>query len=238
MRVAIIGAGRQGTRRAFAIHEYGDKIACVVDSNLESAGKLAKAMDCEASEDWRKPMKDPNIDSVVVSAPNHMHAVVSIAAIRRGKHVLCEKPLARTPGEALRVVRAAHLGGVVVKCGYNLRYHPAIARAKELFDEGAIGRLLYLRSIYGMTGRPGYEKDWRANSAVSGGGELMDQGIHVLDLFRWFAGEFERVVGKTSTLYWKIEPSEDNAFAILSNKNGNVASMHVSWTEWKNLFSF
>ncbi len=238
MRVAIIGAGRQGARRASAILEHGDKVARVIDSDVGLARTLAGAMGGTASADWREGVNDPSVDAVVVCVPNHMHAQVTIAAIRRGKHVLCEKPLARTPDEALRVVQAARGGGVVVKCGYNLRYHPALARAKALFDAQAIGRLLYLRSTYGITGRPGYEKDWRTNTAIAGGGELMDQGIHVLDLFRWFAGEFDKVVGQTATLYWKIEPSEDNAFAILSKKNGSVGFMHVSWTEWKNLFSF
>jgi predicted dehydrogenase len=125
----------------------------------------------------------------------------------------------------------------VVKVGFNHRFHPALQKAKSLFDEGAVGPLLYIRGRYGHGGRLGYEREWRADKARAGGGELLDQGVHLIDLARWFAGEFAEVFGHVATYFWKM-PVEDNGFLQLRTHAGQVAWLHASWTEWKNLFSF
>jgi predicted dehydrogenase len=158
--------------------------------------------------------------------------------MEHGKHVLCEKPLARTIDEAKEMVSVARRSSVKLKCGFNHRHHPGIAKAKELLDKGVIGELDFLRCRYGICGRLGYEKEWRANPEIVGGGHLMEQGIHGVDLFRWFAGDFSYAVGFTSTRYWKIAPLEDNAFALFNTTQGQIASLHSSLTQWKNLFSF
>lgn len=238
MNVAIIGAGRQGARRAKAIHEFGDKATYIVDSNVSLARSLAEQYNSHPLRDWHETIYDRTVDAVVVCTPNNLHSEISIAALKAGKYVLCEKPLARNPDEALEVLKVTRQSKGRLKCGFNLRYHPAISRAKKLVGLGSIGRVLFLRCLYGMTGRSGYEKDWRANLSIAGGGELMDQGVHVLDLFRWFAGDFHQVCGYTATMYWDIKPAEDNAFAMLRNKSGQVGLFHASWTEWKNRFSF
>jgi predicted dehydrogenase len=150
--------------------------------------------------------------------------------------VLCEKPLARTPEEAAALVAVAAQSKRALKTGFNHRYHPAIAEAHRLACEGRIGRILVLRCRYGHGGRTGYEHEWRADR-VSGGGELLDQGVHALDLFRWFAGEFTEMSAMVSSAYWPIEV-EDNAFCLLRTAEGATASLHASWTQWKNLFSF
>jgi predicted dehydrogenase len=127
---------------------------------------------------------------------------------------------------------------VHLKAGYNHRYHPAVRRAHELFTQGSIGRPIFLRCIYGHGGRPGYEREWRGQAGLSGGGELLDQGVHLLDLLRWFIGEFLEVTGMVSTAFWPIAPAEDNVFSLLRSNGGAIAELHASWTEWKNTFRF
>jgi predicted dehydrogenase len=181
---------------------------------------------------------NPDIDIVVVATPTDSHAEISIAALKHHKHVLCEKPLARQPSEARKMVRAAESRSLKLKTGFNHRFHAAVFKAHELAARGEIGRLLFARCIYGHGGRAGYEREWRMNPEISGGGQLVDQGIHALDLFRWFLGDFSEVTGFLGTLFWPIGPVEDNAFAILRTRQGCVAQLHASWTQWKNRFSF
>jgi len=239
MKVGLIGAGRQGRRRAQAVRELGEtELAIVADVDSSAAKVLAKDMGCEATSNWEDVVARDDLEAVIICTPNYLHAQMSIAALRRGKHVLCEKPLARDPEEAKQIVDAARESGVKLKCGFTLRHHPGIRQAREWFDKGFIGELIFLRCRYGMCGRPGYDKEWRAKIEFSGGGELIDQGTHVLDLFRWFAGDFAQAVGFTTTAFWDIAPLEDNAFGLLRTRRGQIASLHVSWTHWKNLFSF
>jgi len=179
-----------------------------------------------------------DIDAVIVSTPPHLHTPISIAAMKHGKHVLCEKPLARSPEEAREMVRVAQDAGVTLKCGFNLRHHPAMRQARRWCEAGHIGEMDWIRCRYGIGGRPGYDREWRAQAEISGGGQLMDQGVHVLDLCRWFLGDFAEVSGFLATRFWDIAPLEDNAFALLRTASGQVASLHASWTQWKPLFGF
>jgi predicted dehydrogenase len=158
--------------------------------------------------------------------------------MKRGKHVLCEKPLSRTIAEAEEILKVARTNKVVLKCGFNHRHHPGILKAKEWQSKGIIGEINFIRCRYGICGRPGYEKEWRANPQIVSGGQLMEQGIHVIDLFRWFLGDFSKVTGFTATRHWKMAPLEDNAFALFETEKGQVASLHSSLTQWINLFSF
>jgi predicted dehydrogenase len=238
MRAAIIGSGRQGDRRAKAIKECGDELLMVIDTTQARAAELAAKYKCKASTNWRDAITDKSVDVILICTPNDSHAEISIAAIKAGKSVLCEKPLARNPKEADAILNALKTSKSLLKCGFNHRHHPAVMQAKRYVDSGAIGRVIFMRCRYGITGRTGYESDWRVNAAVSGGGELMDQGQHVIDLFRWFGGDISEVMGHVDTLYWKIKPVEDNAFAILRGTAGHTCMMHVSWTEWRNIFSF
>ncbi len=238
LAVGIIGAGLQGCRRAGALSHFEDRISMVADSDLDRAQSLAATVGCEATTNWEDVVGDDSIDAVIVCTPPNLHEQICVAASRQGKHVLCEKPLTRTPEEATRVLAAARQSGIKLKCGFNHRHHPGIQQAKKWLDQGSIGEPTYIRSVYGIGGRQGYEQDWRANVEISGGGQMMDQGLHVIDLARWFLGEFEEVSGFVQTAYWDIAPLEDNAFCLLRTQKGQVASIHVSWTQWKNQFSF
>ena len=134
-------------------------------------------------------------------------------------------------------MNAARAAGVVVKVGFNHRFHPALRKARELCDAGELGPLLYVRGRYGHGGRLGYDREWRADPAIAGGGELLDQGVHLIDLSRWFLGDFADVWGQTATYFWNM-PVEDNGFLALRTARGQTAWLHASCTEWKNLFCF
>ncbi|MFC1918931.1 Gfo/Idh/MocA family protein [Chloroflexota bacterium] len=238
MKVGIIGAGLQGGRRAQALKEFNDKLVIVADVQLERAKLLAETMKCTATDKWETVVTSSDIEVVVVCTPPHLHELICTSALKNGKHVLCEKPLGRTVEEAQSIVNIARENGVVLKCGFNHRHHPGIVQAREWFDSGIIGELSFIRCRYGISGRLDYEKEWRMNPEISGGGQLIDQGMHVIDLSRWFLGNFTEVTGFLQTAFWDIAPVEDNAFCLLRTEKGQVASIHVSWTEWKNLFSF
>ncbi len=238
LQVAIIGAGLQGRRRAPVLKQSpGTRLAMIASRTMASAQKLADNMGCEATDRWEEVIERSDIDVVVVCTPPNLHATMSIAAMNRGKHVLCEKPLARTLKEAEDMLAAAKANGVTLKCGFNHRHHPGIKKAREWIDAGIIGELNFIRCCYGICGRPGYEKEWRADPKIVSGGQLMEQGIHAIDLFRWFLGEFSEVTGFTSTRFWNIAPLEDNCFALFRTRDGQIASLHSSLTQWKNLFN-
>jgi len=109
-------------------------------------------------------------------------------------------------------------------------------KAHELAQSGKIGHLMSIRAAYGHGGRPGYDQEWRANADLSGGGELLDQGVHIVDLCRWFLGDFIQACGMLGTWFWQMAPLEDNGFALLRAAGGQIATLHTSWTQWKNLF--
>jgi predicted dehydrogenase len=236
MRVAIVGCGLIGHKRARALGDC--RLVEVADTNLARARQLAVLHPgCDVSDDWGRTVARPDVDAVLVATTNDALAPVTLAAVRHGKHVLVEKPAARHPEELAPVTEAARAAGVVVKVGFNHRFHPALARAKAIFDSGELGPLLYLRGRYGHGGRLGYDREWRADPAIAGGGELLDQGVHLIDLARWFAGDFAEVTGQAATYFWDM-PVEDNGFLLLRTAGGQAAWLHASCTEWKNLFCF
>jgi len=239
LRVGIVGCGLIGRRRAAeAARNTRTVLRKVADADAARAIELASRYDAEAVNDWRYLVDDSSLDIVVVSTPNAYIAPIAIAALKSGKHVLVEKPPGRNLEEARRIATARRASGRVLKIGFNHRYHPALARAYLLLRQGAIGKAFNLRARYGHGGRPGYEKEWRGNPELAGGGELTDQGVHLVDLVNWMIGMPQRAFCTLQTAVWPIAPLEDNAFALLNFADGCVASLHTSWTQWKNLFSF
>ena len=235
MRVAIVGCGLIGAKRARALGTA--RLTVVCDVNLERAQALAKTVpDVEASADWLATVTRPDIDIVVVATIHDQLAPVTAAAVAAGKHVLVEKPGACRAAELEPIIAAARRTGSRVRVGFNHRYHPALQKARAIADSGVLGPMMFVRGRYGHGGRPGYDKEWRAVPEKSGGGELVDQGMHLIDLARWFLGDFHDVKGFVPTYFWDM-PVEDNAFLLLRTAGGQVASLHATWTEWKNLFS-
>ncbi len=238
MRVAIVGCGFIGDKRARAALATGCRITMVADIDRVRAEDLAGRSGCDrVVSDWRDSVAASDIDIVVVAATHDNLAPIALGAIEAGKHVLVEKPAGRNAAELVLVIAAAERRGVLVKVGFNHRFHPAMLKAHEIFASGALGPLMFVRGRYGHGGRIGYEQEWRFKPEISGGGELIDQGSHLIDLSRWFLGEFSEVFGVLPTFFWKA-PVEDNAFLCLRTPAGQVAWLHAGWTEWKNLFSF
>lgn len=234
--VAIVGCGLIGQKRAKALQ--GARLVACADIVPDLAAALARsAPGATATDDWKRAIEQPEVEVVIVATTNNSLAEVTIAALERGKSVLVEKPAARSVRELDRVIEAAKKHGGLVRVGFNHRYHPSFMRARRLLEERALGELMFVRARYGHGGRVGYEKQWRADPALSGGGELIDQGVHLIDLARWFLGDFSEVSGRAQTFYWQM-PVDDNAFLLLGTPERKVAFLHVSCTEWKNLFSF
>ena len=232
--VGIIGCGLIGQKRAKALGE-GRLIACA-DINEGCAKVLAGKSKAKVFSDWRGLLALPEVDIVVIATLHDSLAEITQASIEAGKHVLVEKPAARNPAELEPVMTAAERRGVKVHVGFNHRYHRAFRKARELFEAGALGDLMFIRARYGHGGRIGYDKEWRAKPELSGGGELIDQGPHLIDLSRWFLGDFTEVQGFAHTYYWDM-PVDDNGFMLLKTAKRQVAFLHASCTEWKNLFS-
>ncbi len=233
--VAILGCGLIGQKRAKALGSA--KLIVCSDIVEKRAQSLAAGFPgCEATTDWHSAIRRADVDVVVIATTNNALAETSLVAVQAGKHVLVEKPAARNVAELDMVIVAAQKNSVQVRVGFNHRYHPALLKARELTDAGELGELMFVRGRYGHGGRKGYDREWRANPALAGGGELMDQGVHLIDLSRWFLGDFVEVQGFAHTYFWDM-PVDDNGFMLLKTAGNQAAFLHVSCTEWKNLFS-
>lgn len=237
--VGVIGCGLIGKQRVHeAAQNAKSKVLMVADTNEAAATELAREYSCRPFLDWRDVIASPEIDVIVVATPNGLLAEIAIAALEAGKHVLVEKPMGRNLTEAQKMASSAEMAQRLLKVGFNCRYHPAIAKAYQLCQQGMIGEIINIRARYGHGGRPGYEKEWRGNPELAGGGELTDQGVHLTDLIHWFAGLPLEAFAYLQTAVWPVHPLEDNGFGLFRFSNGAVASLHTSWTQWKNLFYF
>ena len=235
-KVGIIGCGLIGFKRSKYLGSRGKLVACA-DINVIRAKKIAINKKIKVFTDWKKLLDVKEIDIVIISTPHNQLSKILLHAYKKKKHVLVEKPGAKNLKEISRVISKVNNNKIKIRVGFNHRYHPSIIKALEIIKSGIIGKPMYLRARYGHGGRLGYEKEWRAKPSVSGGGELIDQGSHLIDLSRLFLGEFNDVKGFINTYFYKMSV-EDNAFLTLKTRSNKVAFLHSSWTEWKNMFSF
>lgn len=233
--VAIVGCGAIGTKRAASLPAGSLRIACDVDE--ARATSLAARYGIRSLTDWRLAVDDPGVRIVLVSTTHDQLAPIAAYAAARGRHVLVEKPGARRAAELDAVDAAVRETGALVRVGLNHRYHRALRAARAIVDAGKLGSLTHVRGRYGHGGRLGYEQEWRFVPELSGGGEAIDQGMHLIDLARWFLGDLPGVEGAVRRYFWE-SPVEDNAFFLLRGAEGRIAMLHASWTEWKNTFSF
>jgi len=238
MNIAIVVCGLVGNKRAKQL--AGCKLVAVHDINKQKCIDLISATgytDCVIENDWKNAVTRNDVDVVIVATMHNMLAEITIAALEAGKHVLVEKPVGKDIEDINNIILAADKAGKMVRVGFNHRYHPAMMKATKLIEQGYIGDIMYIRARYGHGGRVGYNKEWRGDPKLAGGGELVEQGIHIIDLAQKFLGKFTDVKGFAETFYWD-QVLDDNAFLTLRNDKKQTAFIHVSCTEWKNTFSF
>lgn len=236
MNIVIVGAGGIGCKRARAL-DHSDKVIGVVDVDSDRAGKLGKQLGCPTSISFGDlAIENPGETAVIVATTHNFLVPVAQQALNIGCHVLIEKPGARSAAE-LESLKSVNFAGQTIAVGYNHRFHPGIMKLKEAAVQKKFGSIISIRARYGHGGRPGYETEWRANREISGGGELLDQGSHLLDLTSFIGGKFEIEHSRLDKLWWDM-PVEDNVWMLGSNESGAAISLHASWTEWKNNFSF
>ncbi|HUB73885.1 MAG TPA: Gfo/Idh/MocA family oxidoreductase [Solirubrobacteraceae bacterium] len=237
LSVAVVGCGLIGAKRAAALEPDDTLLGCQ-DIDVEAAAALAQLHGARAYGSLEELLA-AGPDVVIVATVHDQLAALAERALGAGAHVLVEKPAGISTAEIRRLLDLRAAAGRVVKVGFNHRFHPGIARAAALARSGSHGQLLFLRARYGHGGRPGYEREWRAQPARSGGGELIDQGMHLLDLSHWIAGALPLHAALLRTHFWDIT-GEDNAALMLGeaeSRSAPWALLHVSWTEWKNTFS-
>jgi predicted dehydrogenase len=235
MKAAVIGCGLIGRKRALAIPDFVELVGCFdeVPSNAES---FAAEFNTKVLSSVQEVLEIQDLNFVVIATRHDSLHSLTIQALNTGKHVFIEKPGAINHQEFKNICEVAHENNLKVHVGYNHRYHPALKKAFELFDEGLIGEIMFLRGRYGHGGRLGYEKEWRADKLKSGGGELIDQGTHLIDLSIGFLGKLHLDYAATPNYFWDMAV-EDNVFMSLKNEGGRIAFLQASCTEWKNMFS-
>jgi 1,5-anhydro-D-fructose reductase (1,5-anhydro-D-mannitol-forming) len=233
INVGIIGFGKMGKIRAQAIEvNEHSKIVSVYDNNREA---------CDDEYVFSKTpdeiINNTGIDAIFICTPNYLNMPLTIQALKAGKHVFCEKPPAFNAKEMQEIIVAEKKSFKKLMYGFNHRHHSSIVHMKNIIDSGEYGEIMWMRGRYGKSVDDNFFKTWRSKRETAGGGILLDQGIHMLDLFIMFGGGFDTAKAEVSSLYWEQE-IEDNVFAIYKNKStGVVASLHSTMTQWRHLFS-
>ena len=234
IRVGIIGFGKMGQIRAQATADSGrGQVLSIFDANPAAA--IDPALRAASPE---AVLNDPQLDAIFICTPNHLNKSLTIAALRAGKNVFCEKPPAFTAADVLEIQAVEKQSGKSLMYGFNHRHHESIQKMKQLVDSGEMGKILWMRGRYGKEVDESFFQGWRAKKELAGGGIMLDQGIHMLDLFLYLGGGFDEVQAMVSNLFWKIPGIEDNVFAnFRSSQTGICASLHSTMTQWRYLFS-
>lgn len=233
IRCGIIGFGKMGKTRANAIEQStrGQVVSVYDTTKIEVTSYMV-------SPDEDTIINDPSIDAVFICTPNYRIVPLCKQALATGKHVFSEKPPAFNAAEVDEVRAIEKSSGKKLMYGFNHRHHDSIKKMKQIVDGGELGKILWMRGRYGKEVDEDYFKGWRADPKLAGGGIMLDQGIHMLDLFLHFAGSFDEIHSIVSNHHWKMDGLEDNVFAIMRNtESGISASLHSTMTQWRYLFS-
>lgn len=232
MKTGIIGYGKMGSIRHGLIDAADDATAIAAfDPHAVIPPTVKQA---SSAEDI---IADPRIEAIFIATPNNLVAPLTMAALKAGKHVFAEKPPGMTLEETMAIKRMVEKHpNSILKFGFNHRYHDAILEAKRRIDTGKYGDIIWVRGRYGKSVDQGFKNEWRAKKELAGGGILLDQGIHMLDLFLHFCGDFQEAKSFCSKDYWKLD-IEDNVFAMFRNQKGQTASLHSTMTQWRHLFA-
>ncbi|MFH1190088.1 MAG: Gfo/Idh/MocA family oxidoreductase [Candidatus Omnitrophota bacterium] len=235
LRVGIAGYGVVGKRRRQCVDDHPSmRTTAVCDKTFTRSGTLPDGVKC--LPDYRSLLAEP-LDVLFVSLPNYLASEVVIAGLKKGLHVFCEKPPGRDIRDVEDVIEAQKRHkGLALKYGFNHRYHESVKEALSIVKSGKLGEIINMRGVYGKSKIIPFEGGWRAERKYAGGGILLDQGIHMVDLMRLFCGEFVEVKSYISNDYWKHDV-EDNAYALMRDAKGRVAILHSSATQWQHRFS-
>jgi predicted dehydrogenase len=234
MKIAVVGAGEIGGLRARSVQQNPQtQLVAVVDVNRDNAARVASGTGARVETDVRGVLDDPKLDAVIVSTPLQFHAQAAMAALEAGKHVLCEKPLSNTVASCRAILEAARRNARTLAVGFNHRYYPSMKFVKAVVDAGRIGEVDHVRAFGGHDGLGNLKAEWMYKQPESGGGSMMDVGIHMTDLARFIVGEIVEVYGVARGKVWNVEGAEDNAVAIFKSTTGVPVFYQATWTEWK-----
>ena len=238
IRTAILGMGRMGKIRYDSLIKHGSfEIVGLCDTSLDNMNGYNEPK----YESWQECIDQAAPAAVFVCTYNAFISDIVCYALEHGIHVFAEKPPGRNLSDTLRMKDALEKNNenknLVLKFGFNHRFHNSVMEAKALIDSGLIGDIVCARGVYGKAGNPTFATDWRNDLEISGGGILLDQGIHMIDLLYYFMGEFTSVQSAIHHLVWKEMKTEDSAFAIMETAKGQVASLHSSAVQWKHKFN-
>jgi predicted dehydrogenase len=232
VKFGIAGYGKMGKIREESILSSSDAKLISIYEISEYSHNDKGVVQCNSFDE----LLTTDIDAVIVSAYVSVAADYVIRALSRGKHVFCEKPPSMTAKEMKKVIEIEKKMGKVLKYGFNHRFHYSVMEAKKVINDGGMGKMLWMRGVYGKAGSIDFHDNWRNYKNYSGGGILLDQGIHMIDLFRYFSNdEFTCLSSHLTSSFWNVE-CEDNAFLTLKSKNDIVATLHSSATQWKHKF--
>lgn len=235
LSVGIAGYGVVGQRRRHYIDRHPDfKTTAVCDIKFDNNGVLPDGVRFHSN--YQQLLEEP-LDVLFVCMPNYIAPTVTIAGLERNLHVFCEKPPGRDVQDVLdvMVVEKKH-PRLHLKYGFNHRYHDSVQHALRIIQSGELGEVVNMRGVYGKSKVLSYSGSWRAERRYAGGGILLDQGVHLVDLMRLFCGDFVEVKSFISNDFWKHDV-EDNAYAIMRDSKGRVSMIHSSATQWQHRFS-
>lgn len=233
LKIGIAGFGKIGKIRAQEIQKNSQVKLVAIYDVIEAECNDKDVIFCNSYES----LLEQNLDAIFICTYNNVLADYTIQALKKGIHVFCEKPPARTLQELKEVDKIYQKNNnLVLKYGFNHRYHYSVMKAKEIIESGDLGKIMWMRGVYGKAGSIDFNKNWRNYKKYSGGGILIDQGIHMLDLILYFTQEkFTKINSLISNSFWKIE-SEDNAFILMQSEKNTIAMVHSSATHWKHKF--
>lgn len=236
LKVGIAGYGVVGKRRRACVdNNTHTRLVAVCDRTFEGEGVFADGVRYFANY---TQLLNENLDVLIVCLTNDIAAEVTIAGLERGLHVFCEKPPGRDVEDIGRVIRCErNHPKLKLMYGFNHRYHESVQDALRLIRSGDLGQIINLRGVYGKSKLITFNQpDWRTKRAIAGGGVLLDQGIHMVDLMRLFAGEFVEVHSFISNNHWGYDV-EDNAYALMRTGDGIVGMLNSSATQWRHRFN-
>jgi len=235
LRVGIAGYGVVGERRRLYVDAHPAMVVrAVCDKSFVCDGVMEDGV--SFYPDYQSMMAGTPLDVLFVCMPNFLAAEVTIAGLEAGMHVFCEKPPGRDIEDIVKVIEMQKkCPDQVLKYGFNHRYHHSIQDALDVVESGELGKVINLRGVYGKSKIISFDSTWRTERELAGGGILLDQGIHMVDMMRLFAGEFSTVYSIISNDYWQHDV-EDNAYALMKTESGIVAMLQSSATQWRHRF--